>query len=168
MKKLLIVSIASACAFAMAFDATSDFKKYMAEMKPKVEKAFATKDIKFFEENTTSDFTETMNGKKTTKKESMKGLKDFFAMCKSIKTSMKVMSCSVKGSSATATISSHLVAVMNPMQKGGKPMTIVMDSTEKQIFEKTGTSWKLKALEQVKVKGTLDGKPFDPSQMGGG
>ena len=56
----LALALAALTTIAMARDANSDFKKFLVQLMPRLEKAFATKDASFFDKISTSDFTERM------------------------------------------------------------------------------------------------------------
>ena len=170
MKRLVSVVFAAAVVVGSAFahDANADFKKFLTGMLPKVVKAFETKNVKFFDSISTADFTETEMGKTMNKAESMAGMSQMFKSAKTIKCSFKLDSSSVKGDTGTAMTSGRMTAIMNPTKPKGKPSTMVADMWMKETWVKDGKGWKIKHIDEAKPsKMTMDGKPFDPSKMGG-
>jgi hypothetical protein len=169
MKRLLLVlccAVVSASAFC--FDANSDFKKFMTRTLPKIERAFRNKDLSFFKTIAASDFSETMGGKTTTFEESMKEMKEGFAMSKSMMMKTKLISSKVNGNVGTAVTFGHMVMVTKPA-KGDKSHRIVMDMSGTETWVRSGKGWKIKSIVwKAPMKSTMDGKPFDPSKMGGG
>ncbi len=164
----MILAGAMLCATAFSYDANSDFKKFMTSMIPKVEKAFKTGDLKFFEDISTADFTEKEMGKTYTKAESMAQMKQGLAMGKPSEVKFKLMSSKVMGNTATAVTSGHMVMMMKAQKPKDKAHRMVMDMWEKQTWVKDGKAWKIKMIEEAKPsKMTMDGKPMDPSKMGG-
>ena len=169
-RKLIIIFSLAVSAVALARpDATADFKKFLMSEGQKSMKAFADKNIKYFETMSTADFTMTERGQKMDKKSSMAGLKQWFGMMKSIKASFKLTSAKSDGKTGVATMTSTMVGWTKPTANDKKSHKMEMTGYEKQTWVKKGSSWKLKSIEEAKPgKMTMDGKPFDPSMMGGG
>jgi hypothetical protein len=176
MKRALVLIATSAIftSLSLGFDATGDFKKFLMATKPKVEKAFANKDLSFFEKSSTDDFSESHGGQNMNKKDSMASLKQFFGMAKSISCKYDLVSASAKGNTGNAVMHSKMTAMIAPMAMKGKAKAKaqkwVMESWESQVWVKSGKTWKLKTLGDAKpMKMSVDGKSMDPAKvMGGG
>ena len=156
----LTFALALAYGHAFAFDANADFKKFATGMIPKVEKAFAKKDIAFFTAMSTADFTIVDAGTEGQKKEAMAGLKGFFDAAKTIKATFKIKSSKSDGKTATLVLSNHTVATMKPQAEGAKSSQMTVDAIETQTWVKTSVGWRLKRLVRSEAKMTMDGKPF--------
>lgn len=170
MRKLTaILSAVVICATAFSFDETADFKKFMTGFLPKLQKAFEKMDVKFFEDFTTDDFTETMMGRTMKKKESMDSMRAQVATTKSMSAKFKLLSASAKNGVGTSTSQGWFVMVSKPTPQDKKTHKLEMEMVEKETWVKVGKTWKLKKLEQVgQMKMKMDGKPMDPNAMGGG
>jgi ketosteroid isomerase-like protein len=166
LKGALMLAVLAAVTMAFA-DSAADFRKFMRAEGPKVMKAFKNKDIKYFENTSTSDFTYKEFGKPaSSKKDSLAGMQMMFGMMQSIDPSFTMHTVKVSGNTATVTLTSRMKGkMMGPDKKTHK-----MDATtyEKETWVKQGNTWKLKKIEETKKsKMLMDGKPFDPSKMGG-
>lgn len=137
-------------------------------MMPKLVRAFETKDVAFFDRISTADFTEKYMGRTMTKKEAMAQMKTEMASVKAIKCSFKILSAKVMGNTGIAMTAGHMTMTSKPMGKE-KSHKMVMDMWEKETWVRSGNGWKIKSLEEAKpMKMMVDGKPMDPSKMGGG
>ncbi len=172
MKRIITILAGSAviCSLALARDESSEFKKFMAATLPKAKKAFNSKDLKFFETTAAPDFVEKSMGKTVNRQQSMANMKQMFAGAKSMNCWFELQSASAKGGVGIAMTHSRMTAIMNPMKKGDKKTHAMKgEGWTKMTWVKMGKTWKLKMIEDAKPsKMTMDGKPFDPSKMGGG
>ena len=170
MRRIAVLACAAiVCAGAYSRDANSDFKMFLMKLLPKAKRAFETKDVGFFDKMSTADFSESMGDKTSTKAQSMAEMKRWFGMSSNIKCSFKLLSAKADGSMGTATFADHMTFNMKPQKKGDKMHKVVMDMWEKQTWVRSGKGWKLKMIGQMKpMKMWMDGKPMDPSKMGGG
>lgn len=135
---------------------------------PKIVKALETGDMAFFDSISTADFTEKSMGRTMTKKQSMTRMKTEMAGIKTLKCSFKILSAKVMGNTGVAMTTGHMTMTTKPTAKQ-KSNAIVVDVWEKETWVRSGTGWKIKMLEEAKpAKMTVDGKPVDPSKMGGG
>ncbi len=151
---------------ALAFDALSDFKAYMKAMTPKVIKAFESEDIGFFEKISTSDF-KTKEGKVVMDKAaSMAQLKQMFGMSSNMKCQFRMVSAKIeKGNGVVVTDGSYKFDMATP---DGKSHKATMSQRMTERYRKTPQGWKIYLIENHPGgKMTMDGKPFDPSQLGG-
>jgi len=152
---------------ALSFDALSDFKAALKQFEAGVVKAFATKNHKFFEQISTPDFTYTdFKGTKMKKKESIAQMKAMFDSMGPSKASFRSSGHAVRGNMGSANYVGTFV--MNQKGPDGKNHVIVMTSFTKETYKKVGAKWLVSSIVETKEgKMTMDGKPFDPSMMGG-
>ncbi len=159
---LYIVAIASA-------DQTKEFKKYMTAMYPKMVKAFRTKDIKFFSDAATPDFTETAMGRTMNRDEALANFGQMFQMVKSIDVKTKPSQLTFKADKGKGTVTGKWVYVgmMKPDAKG-KSHKLEATSYTRESWMKKGKDWMIYKMEDTKP-GTvkIDGRVVDPSKMGG-
>jgi hypothetical protein len=169
MKRTLVLLGAVALASFAVADANSDFAKFAKEMAPRAKRAFETRNAKFFETTSAPDFVDKMMGQPMTKKQSMAEMKRMFDECKSIKADLKVLSTKASGNTGVAMTFGHMTMITKPSKQDPKSHKIVMDMWLKETWIRSGKTWKMKMIESAKpMKMTMDGKPFDPSQGGGG
>lgn len=174
-KLIIIATTALLASVSLAFDATSEFKKFMAATKPKVEMAFKKEDISFFEKTSTDDFSETQMGTKSNKKEALAGLKQFFGMVSNINCKYDLISATSDGKTGNAEVHSVMTCLMGGAAPKGSKMKpkaqkMEMEMWEKQVWVKQGKMWKLKSIADAKpMKMKVNGKAMDPAKaMGGG
>jgi len=161
---LWILGGAMLSSFAAARDTDSEFKAFMKATIPKLEKAFDTMDLGFFDKISTADFTDKANGQQTKKAEMLAQMKQQFAMTKTLKSNFKLLSTKASGNTGVAMTWAKATMTTKPQGKE-KSHTMVVEMWEKQTWVRDGKSWKIKLLEATKpVKMTMDGKP---SKMGG-
>lgn len=155
----LVLCLAGA---VLAKDTTAEFKLAMAKEKIAVEKAFAKKDVAWFEKNSTADFSYVSGKQKTDKKGAMAGMKQLFGMCKSLKADTKLVSAKATDGKGVAVIVQTLTGKMSfPNDKKTHSMKSV--STIKMDMMKKGSVWLMRKLEDVKPPTMLiDGKPYNP------
>jgi hypothetical protein len=168
---LTVLMLGAVCASAFSFDETADFKKFLDSVIPKLVKAFKTADVKFFETISTADFTETEMGQTVNKKQAMDQMKAMNKMGKVTECSFKVLSAKAANGKGTATTEGHSTMVVKPTKKGDKSHTMKVDMWYVENWVKAGNGWKIKSLTmdpKHPMKMTMDGKPMDPSKMGGG
>lgn len=164
---LLILGSAMICSVAAARDADSEFKAFMKALLPRLEKAFETKNVKFFEDISTADFQDKMGPQKMTKAQSMAEMRRQFKTMKSMDCSFKLVSTKVTGNTAVSL--THSKATMITLPEGNEKSHVMKaEMWEKETWVKVGKTWKIRILEQAKpMKMWMDGKPFDPAKMGG-
>ncbi len=164
----MMVTAMAIVAVAAARDDTQEFKKFYKAGIPMLKKAFKNKDISFFENASSDDFSyKHADGKIDTKEESMAGLRQMFGISKSIVTSVKVGSIKVQNDQATVTNTTTFSSMMKTGPKGGYHR---MRSTMwmRESWKKSDKGWTLTMIEETRRgKYTMDGKPVDPSKMMG-
>ena len=158
-----LVLIASASA-----DEVADFKKWYTAGLPQMKKAMESKNLAFFEKSSTADFTYTTAGQTAKKKDAMAGLKSMFDMTKSLKYSCKITGFKKTKNGIVVNLTNHFEMTMMP-GPDKKTHLMVTDQASQETWKKSGKTWLLTNITDIgKGKSTMDGKPFDPSQMGGG
>ena len=167
MRKLtLILSLLVISAVSFA----GSLKSEIEAMNAKVTACLKKMDIAGFEKivkaGVTSDFKHVENGKAmnfsqmvTQMREGMK------SMSKITKIGTKLKSLKESGNTATATTWHMMEGVMIGPDK--KSHTMGFSGTSTDVFRKVGGKWKMASMTWTDQKMTMDGKPFDPSQMGG-
>ena len=172
MKKIHIVSStlidAALAATVFAFDALSDFKTAVNKMLPQVAKAFEKEDLKYFESTSTPDFTYVMaDGTKMEKKAAMGQMKQMFASADHIKAKLGASKHMVKGTTAACDVEGHYSMTMKTPD--GKSHKMTTSEWTRATFRKVGAKWMMSQMKETKPSQMMmDGKPFDPSKMGGG
>jgi hypothetical protein len=168
MKRFLAFAFVGAMLSTTALcDDNKEFKNFMLSFIPKIEQAFKKLDMKFFEDISTADFTEVMEGKTNTKAEAMAQMKAQMKTVQSCKAKFKLLTSKADKGEGVATTSGDFVMVSKPAKKGDKPHTMSMlGMVEKETWVKVGKTWKIKKLEQVKMgKMLMDGKPMGAPPM---
>ncbi len=140
----------------------------------KLSAAMKAKDINGIMALGTVDFSMKQPGRPAQNGEQVKKeMEQNFAMAKSMSMSTKVKKLNVKGDTATAMteMTGRMTMVDTQGMFGPKGKTHKMSDagTSKDIWAKTPIGWKVKSVEVLTYKATMDGKPFDPMKaMGGG
>jgi len=165
MKLVLAMAMGALTLGVASAKSNSDFNSFMKAMVPKVEKAFTSKDAAFFDSISSADFVDISMGQKLNQKQAMDEMKTSFKATKSMKMTMKLMNTKVSGNTGTAVVSGTATFAMPP-GKDGKAHVMAMNFTENQTWVRTGSTWKLKVLEEKMNGGTMDGKPM-PKGPGG-
>ncbi len=155
--------MAMAATSALAQQAPKDIQAFYT----KIEKAFNAEDVKTIMACGTKDFKfKQKNGPATDAKATGEMLKAQFDAPGKMKTTMKIESCKVTGNTAT------VVGTMNMAGKmpgpDGKPHEMTGWSKTKDSLVKEGGQWKIKLIDTLEEKMTMDGKPFNPAAMSGG
>lgn len=165
--KRILMTAATAALFVSALAAT-DLKTFLLRETPKMEKAFMTGDVSYFEKISTKDFTMTEMGQTVDKKTSLDQMKQMNQMMKMKKIKTKLVSAVTKGNVGTAVTTMYAEATMAPMKKGDKSHKMVTEAFYTETWVRVGNGWKVQKIVATKpTKMLMDGKPFDPSKMGG-
>lgn len=163
-RKALILALAVVAAVPSTASAES-FQKFYKAFVPKMVAAFQARDVKFFEDISTPDFTDKGPQGTVDKAKGMAEMKQQFAASK--KMACKVKTLSVKASSSKATAVIWMKADMI-VTIGKKDHAISMEDTETQNWVKVGPTWKIKSLVEGKPTHVMmDGKPAPASAVGG-
>jgi ketosteroid isomerase-like protein len=149
-----------------AGDTLAEFKAYMNAMTPKVVKAFEKEDIGFFEKISTPDFKTKEGPTVMNKQQSMAQLKSMFGMASNIKAKFKMVSVKLVGKDGVVvTDGSYTMDMATP---DGKTHKMAMQQRMTEKYRKTPKGWMIYMIENHPGgKMTMDGKPFDPSSLGG-
>lgn len=122
----------------------------------KIVKACTTKDFKYVEMGRTMGLNEMIMGMR----QGMTQMKDLK------RADVKIVSVKEMGSKGTAKLWHNMEGRMMGQDKKWHNMGFTGMSTH--AFVKVGGEWKMSMMKWGKQKMTMDGKPFDPSKMGGG
>jgi Tfp pilus assembly protein PilE len=169
MKRTLLIALVAIASICVA--SAESLQTTVNKMNTQVAHAFMHNDLDAFEKITraavTSDFKHTEMGHSQTYDEMLGEMKQSFAMIKKITVARaKTSHIAIHGDNANSMTTHHMVGVIvGPDKKNHK---MVMDGTTKDTYRKEDGQWKLAEMNWVKQGMTLDGKPFDASQMGGG
>lgn len=151
---------------ALAGDTLSEFKAFMKQMGPKVIKAFETENIGFFEKISTPDF-KVQEGKTVmNKQQAMAQMKQMFEMSSNMKAAFRTLSMKLEGRNGVAVTDGKYTFDMKTPDGKTHKMAMQQKMTEK--YRKTPQGWKIfMIINHEGGKMTMDGKPFDPSVLGG-
>lgn len=131
-------------------------KKRDADAFGKIVKAGVTKDFKYVE-----------NGQTQTLDQMIEGMRMGFAMMTKVtKCEAKIKTLKETGNSGTATIWHSMAGDMK--MEDGKTHKMTFEGTSTNTFRKEGGKWKMSSMVWGKQTMKMDGKPFDPTKMGGG
>lgn len=141
------------------------------KMFKKVDRAFLTKNMDLFESATrpcvTDDFKYTEEGKSQGYDAMLSEMRQSFAMIKRIKSAhVTVLSLKQHGDEATMRIRHQMTGTT--IGPDHKAHTMTMSGVSTNEWRKQDGAWKMATFEWAKQQMTMDGKAFDPSQMGGG
>jgi len=159
---LLVIGIGGLVA-AQAGDLKSEFTKWYKAGIPKLEKAFETKNIQFFESVATKGFTyRSFSGQVEQRAGAMAGLKQMFQMMNTIDCSFTMGKVSVKGSTATVEATGKFKCTMKDPQTS-KSHKLDTTTYERQTWVKQGGKWMISGIVEYKQAVVLlDGKAVDP------
>lgn len=159
MKLLSVVILGSLAAANGSAAGPSDFKAFMKAMVPKIQKAFATKDVAFFDSIAAPDFVDKSLGQTLGRRQAMKEMKAEMGSVKSMKLDMKLVSAEASGGIGRAVTAGNATFTTKP-GKGGKSHVMSMRFIERQTWVRSGSTWKLKVLDETMSDGKMDGKPM--------
>lgn len=149
----------------------ADLRSDIIAIDKKVSAAIMRKDAKAFEMTLkpicTKDFKYVENGQTMGFKQMVEGMRmGMKQMGKVTMAEAKLVSLKEMGSMATAMMSHNMKAEMMGPDKKMHKMGFSGMSTH--TFKKVGGHWMMSMMKWGKQSMTMDGKPFDPSKMGGG
>jgi hypothetical protein len=152
-------------ALSLADDAANDLRAFLNRFEPQVVKAFAKKDIKFFERISTSDFKYVDSNKVAQeKKAALEGMKQFFAMSSAIHVKFNRGKIAAKGNSGS--VDYHSIFTSDVKGPDGKNHKMRMETWTTETYRKVKSAWLVAKIQETKpAKISMDGKPFDPSKM---
>jgi hypothetical protein len=165
MKYSSLIVLGAVLAATSSAAAQSDFKAAMQAMIPKVEKAFETKNMAYFEAIAAPDFVDKSMGQTLNRKQAMAEMKMQVNMTQSMKMHMKLVSAQASGSTGHAVLTGSASFTMKP-GKDGKAHTMTTQFTEHQTWVRSGSGWKLKVLDEAMSNTKMDGKAM-PKGAGG-
>jgi ketosteroid isomerase-like protein len=137
------------------------------KMMAKLETAFAKKDIKTIMALSTPDFTEKAMGQTMTAAQAKAELEQEFKNTTAVhKMEMKVSKIEFKnGTAIVNTVDASDSTMADPqgqMGKKGASHRMAMTGTGRATCVKVKGEWKVKMYEELTMKMTMDGKPFNP------
>jgi hypothetical protein len=148
--------------------AADDLKTFLNKESGNLERALLKGDMSYFDRMSTPDFTMTEMGRTSDKKTSLKEMEQMNKMFKMTKVKVRLLSLTTKGDTGIAKTSMHAEMDMMPAKKGDKVHKLVSDAIYDETWVRVGNTWKLKKIvAPTPAKMTMDGKPFDPSKLGG-
>jgi hypothetical protein len=153
-------SLSSAC-HAESFE--SFYKHYLKQ----VSRAYETGNEKFFDAIATPDFTETQAGHTVKRQAAFDEMDQQFKLMKHMTCKYVLVSSKVSGNSATTVSRMRAEIVMKP-DNSGKSHVLSLEESDTETWVTAGSTWKLKHVDAAKpTKIVIDGKPFDPADVGG-
>ena len=168
LNKLFSVCILALAVAAFAGDQKAELTALMSKKMPEMEKAFMSKNIKWFETNSTSDFQYVdTSGTKQNKKQALAGMSQMFGMMTNIKCTLKVTKIAAANDKGTVDATQVFGGDMVGPDK--KKHKLVMKSYSRDSWKKVNGKWMIYMVSETKQgEYTMDGKPIDPSKMMGG
>ncbi len=162
MRKVVILASVVFCAMAFAGRPADDKATFVAMYKEGA-KMLEKKDYNGMAKGMTADFTETSMGHTVKREESLKGMKQFFGMFKTMKVTLDVVSCKITGNTAVVMSKAHVWGTSMPDPKTHKSSKIDARRDEKCTWVKKNGQWMMRSMVGSNEKMLIDGKPM----MGG-
>lgn len=172
--KILAVSALLAGAIAVMAEDAASVKKWIQGAMNSYAAAVKKKDIPLIEKLAKQYFHEDFvshekNGTKVTRDQMLSQMKANMGMVKSVdKCDVVCKSVKVSGNTATADESMAMTMTFASPDAKAKPMKMDFMQTWTATYVKEGGKWRCKKTVTKTEKMMMNGKPFDPSQMGGG
>lgn len=154
----------------VAFASADSLKEQINASGVKIGNAMKKKDMKAFEKivkaGVTSDFKYIENGQSMTFDQMFQMMKSSFTMMDKVTTAEnKILSLKESGKSATAKVRHTMAGTMK--LQDNKVHKFTMTGVSHDTYKKVGKEWKMSIMDWKESKMTMDGKPFDPTKMGG-
>ena len=154
----------------VAYASADSLKEQINTSSVKIGNAMKKKDMKAFEKivkaGITSDFKYIENGQTMTFDQMFQMMKaSFTTMDKVTMAETKILSVKESGKTATAKVRHTMVGTMK--LQDNKTHKFTMTGVSVDSYKKIGKEWKMSVMDWKESKMTMDGKPFDPSKMGG-
>ena len=103
------------------------------------------------------------HGKTRTLAQEKASFEQMVSFLRSVQIRTRVLSVSLKGATATALTTQHVVMTLaNP--KTGERVPSTVDGTSSDTWIKTADGWRETASRTITEQDTLNGKPYDPSE----
>ncbi|MBV6459006.1 MAG: hypothetical protein HONBIEJF_02145 [Fimbriimonadaceae bacterium] len=172
--KILAVSAIVAGAIAVMAEDAASVKKWIQGQMNGYAKAVKKKDVTLIEKLAKEYFHEDFvahekNGTKVTRSQMLSQMKANMGMVKSVdKCDVTCKSVKVNGSTATADEAMAMTMTFAGPDAKAKPMKMDFMQTWTATYVKENGKWRCKKTVTKTEKMLMNGKPFDPSQMGGG
>lgn len=164
--KLKITGFALVALFATAY--AGSLKSEVEASSVKVTAAIKAKDFAKFEKLTrpyvTKDFVHVENGRSMTYDQMLEEMKMGIGMMGKITVcTTKVLGVKESGNEGIAKVKHVMVGTMTGPDK--KTHKMAFEGMSADRYRKVNGKWKMYKMEWSEQKMTMDGKPFDPSQM---
>lgn len=159
MRRIATTFLFAVAAFAAA-QTEAEFKAASIKMCAGYKKAFESRDIKFFESTSTSDFVYIdFEKNKQTKAQSMASMKNLFATAKTL--TVQVTCGKYSFAKGVGKHVSTAKATVTLLDKDNKSHTLVITTTTEETLKKVGGAWKVSMVRELsKPVATMDGKPI--------
>ncbi len=167
MKTVLALFVLAVVGSAAQADLQSDARSMNNQMTSALKKMDVKSVEKITKQWCSPNFKYTELGRTQTRQEMVTDIKMSFTQIKNVLVSeSKIKKITQKGNSGTTTGTHHMVCdILMPDKKTHK-LDYFGISTD--VWAKNGKKWQVVSMSMMNLKMTLDGKPFDPSKMGGG
>lgn len=159
MKRITLICLLAAVSSLAPAQTEIEFKAAAIKMCTEYKKAFESRNIKFFEATSTSDFTYIdFEKKKQNRAQTMESLKGLFATAKTL--AVQVTCGKYSFSKGVGKHVNTMKATVTMLDKDNKSHTIVITSTTEDTLKKVGGTWKVAMVREIsKPTMTVDGKP---------
>lgn len=162
------VMLCAALVAVLALPAAADDRKDIEALYGKLTRLILTNNAEGTLALETPDFkSKGHDGKVMNGKQLVAQMKQDSAMMKIKTFNIKLAQVSIKGNKADVQTTFTSTAEMMDPSGSGKKHAIGMNGAMSNKLAKTAGGWKFSYLEEKAGGMTLDGKPFDPSKMGG-
>lgn len=148
MKRAVILAVIASLPLAASADMKSDFQRKYADLDQKIAKRDKAGSVRWVTDNTLPAFTyKTRQGNEYKRDEYVEGLRQQIdTVEKVVESTVKVLSVSVKGTVATVIVKMDSTVHVS---FDGRPMKLVDTSKAKDVWIKSGATWKLKRSVQT-------------------
>lgn len=156
--RTILVGISLAAVAVASADTLSEFKTFYKAFIPKQKQAYANKDYKFFDSVIAPNYTYSALGTaKSTRADSMKGMRALFAQATSINSTVKTGEVKASGNSATIVVWNDITIGMTDPSK--KPHKMNVKTHYLETWQKKGSKWQMTAMKDLsKMEMSMDGK----------
>jgi hypothetical protein len=157
-KHFMAFALATSITAIAAADGAADFKKWYVKESPNVVKAMESKNLVFFEQCTTSDFTYNEHGKINKKKEALAGLKQMMDTSEKLSYKFKIESVKAGNGGMVVGLLNEYSMTMKP-GPDKKKHVMWMEGRTRETWVKSRGTWLLKNITDVgEQKMKMDGK----------
>jgi hypothetical protein len=123
------------------------------------EHAMLTRNLRYFEKRGTLHFVMTEGKTNLNSQEAAANIAQLFRMVKTIKSAHSTVE-SAKLSGTTLIVVTENTVTAEAISVRHKPMLLVEKNTAREVWIKTADGWKVKSIQTLQDKSTLNGKRF--------